>query len=376
MKKNIPVFEPVFGREEAKAVLSALKDKAISGLYGEYLEKFENEFSRYSGCKYGVATNSGTTALHVAIAALGIGPGDEVLVSTFTNMATCFAVIYQGAKVVPIDIDPDTWNINPELIERKINRKTKAVLIVHIFGHPCDMVPIMKIAKKHKLFVIEDCAEAHGATCNGKNVGSFGDMGCFSFYANKIITTGEGGMITTNNRRLYDLSKSLKSLAFGRKQRYMHKNIGFGYRMTNLQAAFGCAQLKKIDNFITLKRKIAKFYKNALYNVSGLQLPVEKDYARNVYWMYHILVHKAFGLSRNELMKKLAKYRIETRESFIPYNMQSIFIKKGWTKASECPVANYVGKTGLYLPTGTSLTQKNLHYIVKTIKEIQKGKNL
>ena len=375
MEQFIPIAKPNLKGNELKYLTECITSGWISSS-GKFIELFEKKFADFCGVKHSVSCSNGTVALHLALLALGIGKGDEVIVPNLTFAATANVVIYTGAKPVLVDVQEDTWCIDSEEIKKKITKRTKAIIPVHLYGMPCDMDSIMKIAKENNLVVIEDCAEAHGATCNGKNVGSFGDMGCFSFYANKIITTGEGGMITTNNRRLYDLSKSLKSLAFGRKQRFMHKNIGFGYRMTNLQAAFGCAQLKKIDNFITLKRKIAKFYKNALYNVSGLQLPVEKDYARNVYWMYHILVHKAFGLSRNELMKKLAKYRIETRESFIPYNMQSIFIKKGWTKASECPVANYVGKTGLYLPTGTSLTQKNLHYIVKTIKEIQKGKNL
>jgi len=233
----IPVSQPILGEEETQYVLSALADKAISGFYGEYIGRFEREFSSYCDCSQGVATSSGTTALHLALAALGIGGGDEVLVSTFTNMATCFAVLYQGATPVPVDIEPDTWNINPALIEEKISEKTKAILVVHIYGHPVDMDPILSIAKRHGLYVVEDCAEAHGALYKGRKAGSLGDVGCFSFYANKIVTTGEGGMLTTNNAKLADKARSLRSLAFGTGNKFMHQDIGFNYRLTNLQAA-------------------------------------------------------------------------------------------------------------------------------------------
>jgi len=367
---HIPVSEPIIAKEEIQNILSALRAKAISGLYGDYINKFENGFARYSQCAYGIATNSGTSALHLAVAALGIGNNDEVLVSTFTNMATFFSVLYQGARPVPIDIEPDTWNINPALIEKKITKKTKAILVVHIYGHPCDMDPILKIARKYGLFVIEDCAEAHGATFKGKKVGSLGDVGCFSFYANKIVTTGEGGMLTTNNKKIADKAKSLKSLAFGDKNKFMHQDIGFGYRMTNLQAAIGCAQFKKIENVISMKRRIAKYYSDNLADVPRLQLPVEKSYAKNVYWMYHIVLHKDCGITRDLFMRKLAGRGIETRESFIPYNMQRLFIKRGWTRLSECPVANYVAKNGLYIPSGPKLSTKELCYVVTSIKEI------
>lgn len=373
MKTNIPVSQPVLGEEETKHVLKALSDKAISGFYGEYIDKFEGGFARYCDCSYGVAVTSGTTALHLAVAALGIGAGDEVLVSTFTNMASCFSILYQGAIPVPVDIEEDTWNIDPALIEEKISRKTRAIMVVHIYGHPVDMAPILKIAKKHKLYVIEDAAEAHGALYKDKKVGSLSDVACFSFYANKIITTGEGGMLTTNNAKLAEKARSLKCLAFGKKNKFMHQDIGYNYRMTNIQAAIGYAQLGKIEKIIKMKRKIADYYNRNLKDVPGLQLPVEKDYARNVYWMYHVVLHKEFGCSRNKLIAKLSNYGIESREAFIPYNMQETFIKKGWVEKDDCPVANRIGQNGLYIPSGPVLEPAQLEYVVDTIKGIQRG---
>lgn len=367
---KIPVSCPLIGEEEKKLVNEVLEKGEISGNFGEFINQFEKEFANYCGCEYGVSTTSGTTALHLALATLKIGPDDEVLVSSLTNMATFFAVLYQGARPIPVDIEPDTWNINPALIEQKITPKTKAILVVHIYGHPVDMAPVLEIAKKHNLFVIEDVAEAHGAEYKGKKVGSFGDINCFSFYANKIITTGEGGMIVTNNKDYMDKARSLKSLAFGGKDKFMHKDIGFNYRMSNLQAAIGCAQLKKIDFIIERKREIADFYSKKLKDIKGLQLPVEKPYAKNVYWMYNILLIGHLKGKRGEIMEKLLEKGIETRESFIPYNMQEIFIKRGWTKIDECPIANEIAKNGFYLPSGPILNKDELNHIVQSIKEI------
>jgi len=369
-KRGIPVSEPFMDAMEKRYVNDALKKKAISGLYGGYIGRFEKEFADYCGCAYGVGTNSGTSALHLALLALGIRKDDEVLVSTLTNMATFFAVIYGGARPIPIDIKTDTLNIDPGLIESRITGKTKAILVVHLFGHPVDMDPVMAIARKNKLFVIEDCAQAHGAIYRGRKVGGIGDIGCFSFYANKIITTGEGGMITTNNREWAKKARSLKSLGFGDNNKFMHKYVGYNYRMTNLQAALGCAQLKKIGSVIRNKRRVAASYNDKLKDCVLLQLPSEKAYAGNVYWMYHILLRGKASNMRAEIMKKLLEAGIETRRGFIPFNMQDIFIKKGWTNLEDCPRANSVALRGFYLPSSATLKEKELAYIAGNLRKI------
>ena len=368
--KRIPVSQPYIGEEEKKFVMDALNREEISGFSGSYISKFEEAFARYSECVHGVAVTSGTTALHLALATLKIGLGDEVLVQTLTNMATFFAVHYQGAKPIPIYVETDTWNIDPNLIEQKITPRTKAIIVVHLYGHPVDMDPVLAIARKHNLYVIEDCAEAHGAEYKGKKVGSLGDMGCFSFYANKIITTGEGGMITTNNKEFADRARMLKSLAFGATNKFMHQDIGYNYRMTNLQAALGLAQTGKIDFIIQKKREIAAFYSDALKGIPELQLPVEKPYAKDVYWMFYVVLRGKMQGKRKEFLEELSKRGIEAREGFIPYNMQKIFIDKGFTKAEDCPVANDVGLNGFYIPSGPILADEEKSYVANAMKEI------
>ena len=317
----------------------------------------------------GVTVSNGTTALHLALVALGIKTGDEVLVSTLTNMATFFPVLYQGAVPVPIDIEPDTLNMNPALLESQITPKTKAIVVVHLFGHPVDMDPVNAVAKKHGLFVIEDCAEAHGALYKGKKVGGLSDAGCFSFYANKIITTGEGGMVTTQNAVLGERMRSLKCLAFGDDLKFMHKDIGYNYRLTNLQSAIGCAQVSKIDEIISNKRRIADYYKQKLGDMDEIQLPVEKPYARNVFWMYHIVLKNKNVESRRRIMRFLLEKGVETREGFIPYNLQDTFIARGLTKKEDCPIANAVAYNSFYLPSGPVLSEEEMDYVVKHLKD-------
>lgn len=372
---NILVSKPLFSGNESKYASRVIESTEISGTFGEFIPKFEREFAEYCGCKYGVATTSGTTALHLAVAALGIERGDEVLVSTFTNMATFFAVLYQGAKPIPIDIEEDTWNLNPALLEAKITPKTKAIIVVHIYGHPVDMDPILEIAKKHNLFVIEDAAEAHGALYKGKKIGgSLSDIACFSFYANKILTTGEGGMITTNNEELAKKAKMLQSLAYGSgdENRFMHRAVGFNYRMTNIQAAIGCAQLENIEKVIEMKRNIARFYQGKLEKIEDIQLPIEKEYAKNVYWMYHLVLRGKWEGKRVQVMEELQKRGVQTREAFMPANMQKIFIEQGLMKFEMCPVANKVGENGFYIPSGPQISEEELDYVTKQLNEVLK----
>lgn len=361
--RMIHVAQPVLGSSERDNVLDALERGAISGYASPYIDQFEKGFAGYCGCSNGIAVSSGTAALHLALAAIGIGPGDEVLVSTLTNMATFFAVHYLGATPIPIDIEADSLNLDPVLLEKKITSRTRAILVVHLFGHPADMDPVLEIAVKHNLQVIEDCAEAHGAEYRGKRVGSLGHIGCFSFYANKIITTGEGGMCTTSNNELAEKMRSLRSLAFGTVNKFMHTAVGFSYRMTNLQAAIGCAQLEKVETFVEMKRSIAREYNSLLRSSPDLQLPVEKDYARNVYWMYHVVLSGKAAEKRAQVMQQLAEEGIETRETFIPYNMQENLPLDSRTAKGDCPRANSVALRGLYLPSGPVLDPSDIAFV-------------
>jgi len=365
----IPVFEPVIGKEEINAVVDALKKGEISGSYGKYIPEFEQKFAEYCSSRYGVAVTNGTSALHLAVAAAGINKGDEVLISSSTNIATALAVVYNGAVPVPVDSEPLTWNMNVDLTESLITSKTKAIIPVHLYGHPVDMDKLMRIAKKYSLIVIEDCAESHGATYRGKKTGSFGEMGCFSFYANKILTTGEGGMVVTNNKTLAEKLCLLRNLAFT-KPRFWHKQIGFNFRMTGFQAAMGLAQLGKIEKIINKKRKIARTYNKYLKNTRGIQTPHEAIWARNVYWMYAITINREFGTNRDTLMEKLYKDGIETRTFFCPMNQQPCLqTLKGFRKI-PCPVADEIWKTGLYLPSSIALTEEQIQFICEKIYEV------
>ncbi len=365
--KKIYVSQPIIGDEEKRNVSDALNKGQISGFSGEYIAKFEDGFAEFCGARFGVSVTSGTTALHLALATLNVGPGDEVLVQSFTNMATFFAVLYQGARPIPIDSEKDTWNIDPALIEKQITSKTRAIIVVHIFGHPVDMDPILDIAKRHNLYIIEDCAEAHGAEYKGKKVGSIGDIGCFSFYANKIITTGEGGMLTTNNKEFSERMRMLKSLAFGSINKFMHQDVGYNYRMTNYQAALGVAQLDRINFILEKKRELAKFYLSAFKDDDRLILPVEKDYAKNVYWMFHMVLSGSAAGKRKRFFDELTNSGIEVREAFIPFNGQEIFIAKGLTNKNDCPIANFVGENGFYIPSGPILSDEDRKFVVDGI---------
>jgi len=367
----IPVAKPYIGSKEKELVASAVEAGELSGNFGRYIGEFESKFAHLCGVGHAIAVSNGTTALHLAIAALGIGPGDEVLVQTLTNMATAFAVSYLGAKPVPVDVDEKTWNIDPGQIESKITKKTKAIVVVHLFGHPVDMDPILEIARAHNLPVIEDCAEAHGAKYKGKVVGGLAEIGCFSFYANKIITTGEGGMVTTNDPALAKKIRALKSLGYGTgSSKFNHDLIGYNYRMPNTIAAIGCAQMDYIESNILQKRHIASRYSTGLTEYADvLQLPIEEAYAMSVYWMYHIVLKGKLQGRRSEFMAFLKKEGIETRESFWPLNAQRIYLEQGFVRSDECPVANYVGGNGLYLPSGPVISESEIEMVLAAVRK-------
>lgn len=363
----IPVFEPWIEETEIAYVTDALRRGEISGNFGMYLDRFEKEFAAYCGCKHGIAVTSGTTALHLAVDAAGIGPGDEVLISASTNIATGLAVFHNGALPVPVDSENVTWNLDVELIESLITQHTKAIIPVHLFGHPVDMERLTEIAGRHRLTVIEDCAESHGATVRGRMTGSFGHMACFSFYANKVITTGEGGMVTTNDDKLAERLRLLRNLGFA-KPRFRHEVAGYNFRMTSYQAAMGLAQLQKIDRIIAKKRGVAAKYNALLSKVAGLRLPVELNWAKNIYWMYALTVEPEFGLTRDQLAEMLAKAGIETRTFFCPMNRQPVFKDLPGFQSDRCPIADRLWETGLYLPSAPSLTDGQIEIVSEAIK--------
>jgi perosamine synthetase len=363
----IPVFEPVVSEDEIALVMDALRKGEVSGTFGKYIEDFESEFAAYCGCKFGVAVNSGTSALHLAVAALDLQPGDEVLVSASTNIATALAVIHNGAIPVPVDSEPVTWNLDLDLIEGLITPRTKAIIPVHLYGHPVDMDRLMGIANKHNLIVIEDCAESHGATVRGRMTGSFGHMSCFSFYANKIITTGEGGMVTTNDHAFAERVKLLRNLAFT-KPRFRHELAGFNFRMPGFVAALGLGQFRKIEKIVDAKREMARRYNEQLSKIPGIQIPVELDWAKNVYWMYGVVVKPEFGISRDKLTEALTERGIETRTFFCPMNQQPVLQKVEGFKEVPCPVADSLWETGLYLPSTWTLDEEKITYIAEAVR--------
>jgi perosamine synthetase len=373
----IPVNEPAIGREELAQVTACVKSGWISS-QGKFLKELEDEFARYCGVRYGISTTNGTAALHLALAALSIGAGDEVLVPTFTMAATAFSVCYCGARPIFIDSEPETFSIDANRVsdylrrqEKKGALKVKAIIPVHLYGHPVDMDPLLEIARRYSLAVVEDAAEVHGAEYKGKKCGGLGDMGCFSFYANKLITTGEGGMVVTDNPRLADRARRLKDLAHDPRKRFLHTELGFNYRMTNVQAALGIAQLKKIERHIQQKRWMAGEYGRRLLNIPGLTLPGEKSWAKNVYWMYGLLVEPEFGLTRDQLMEFLKKNGVDTRSFFIPMHLQPVF-SQGRLKAKKggpFPVAEQIARKGLYLPSGLTLTETQIQQVCRQMKK-------
>ncbi len=348
--RRIPVCEPYMGGREAEYVRDCLATNWISSA-GRYLTDFERSFARYCGCAHGIGTTSGTTALHLAIASAGFGPGDEIIMPTFTIAATVFAALYTGAIPILVDVEPDTWTMRVEEVAARTGPRTRAILAVHMYGHPCDMDPLRQLAQHNRLMLLEDAAEVHGAEYKGRKCGSLGDAACFSFYANKIITTGEGGMVVTNDEALADRCRSLKNLAFNRGRRFLHDAVGFNYRMTNIQAAIGLAQLDKIDDYVAARRRHADQYIELLRGIEGLRMPVERPWARNVYWMFGVVVEDGFGCSRDELMSALAARGVETRTFFIPMHEQPVFHRLGLFRDERYPVASDIGRRGLYLPS-------------------------
>jgi len=371
-KGMIPVCVPLLGDKELEYVADCVRTNWISSK-GRYVNEFEAGFARYCGTKEGISTTNGTAALHLALASLGVGKGDEVIIPAFTMMSTAFAVLYCGATPVLVDAEPDTWNMDTGSLESKLTDRTKVILPVHIYGHPCDMDPILDIAGDHDIRVVEDAAEAHGALYKGRKAGGISDCGCFSFYANKIITTGEGGMVVTNDPEIAERARSLKDLAFQKDRRFLHTDLGFNYQMTNIQAAIGLAQLERIDEFVEMRRAHAVLYNRLLKGVRGIRFPVERSWAKNVYWMYSLLLTDDFGMSREALMEELGKKGIETRTFFMPVHEQPVCADMGLFSGECYPVSEDIARRGLYLPSGSGLTNEEIGFVCTTLREIQEG---
>lgn len=365
----IAVNSPIIAKNAQKYVLDCIKSGWISSA-GLYIEKFEKKFAEFLGVKFAVTTTNGTSALHLAVASLGIGPGDEVIIPDLTIISCALAVLYTGAKPVFIDVEKMTGNIDPARIEEKISKKTKAIMVVHLYGHPADMDPILHLARKHNLKVIEDAAEAHGAEYKGKKVGGLGDIGCFSFYANKVVTTGEGGMVVTNSEEIYEKAKLLKDLAHSPKRRFMHEEIGFNYRMTNLQAALGVAQLEEVENYIKKKRSMAELYIEGLKNLPNIELLYEAGYAKSVYWMFPLLVSKKNKITRDEFREKLKDLGVDTRDFFYPLHSQPVFDNLKFSNREEFPISTDLSNRGFYIPSGLALTKNEINKVINAVKKV------
>ncbi len=390
----IPVNEPLIAKNTLKYVSDCVQSGWISSA-GSYIQKFEQEFAKYLRVRHAVTTTSGTTALHLALASLGLGPGDEVLIPDLTMIAVPYAILYTGARPAIVDVDRELFNIDPDkilefiqtecrfdrqkkiLVNNKTGRTIKAIMPIHLYGHPCPMDRIMAIARDYSLLVVEDAAEAHGALFypegnpgRARYAGAIGDVGCFSFYANKIVTTGEGGMVVTNDAEVAERARSLKDLAHAPQKRFLHTELAFNYRMTNVQAAIGLAQLEEIEKYIEIKQKMADAYQKHLSGVSGLTLPCQKKWARNVYWMYAVLVEKNFGLGRDEFMKRLKAEGIDTRTFFIPVHEQPVFARDKDYQGLSFPVSEELSRIGFYLPSGLALTQNQIKNVCRVIKKI------
>ncbi len=368
--KKVFVNEPVLDGNERKYLNECVDTNWIS-FEGPFVKKFEQGMAELTGRKYAVAVSNGSVALDTAVLALKIGEGDEVIMPTFTIMSCAAPLVRVGAKPVLVDSDPYTWNMNVDDIESKITSKTKAIMVVHIYGLPVDMDPVLELAKKYNLYIIEDAAEMHGQTYKGRPCGNFGDISTFSFYPNKHITCGEGGMVLTDDAELSERCSAIRNLFFSPKKRYIHEELGYNFRMTNVQAALGVAQLEKIDRTIAKKRHIGTVYNELFKGIDGLQLPVEKtDYADNIYWVYGIILEDNLPIDADEFMKRLGAEGIGCRGFFWGMHEQPVFKKMHMFDGEKYPVAEKLARRGFYVPSGVNLTDDDQEYVAEKVKKV------
>ncbi len=381
MPKNermIPVNEPILGEREQEYVLECLRTGWVSSA-GKYINEFEEGWADYCGRRHGICVSNGTVALELAVACLGLKPGDEVIMPSFTIISCALAVCRNGGVPVLVDSDPRTWCMDVDQLKDKITPRTRAVMPVHIYGHPVNMDPILDLAERHGLAIIEDAAEAHGAEYlskwNGtesrwRRCGSFGALSCFSFYANKLITTGEGGMVLTDDTKLADRARSQRNLCFQAGRRFLHEELGFNFRLTNLQAAVGLGQLQRITEIVARKRWMGAEYTRRLKDIKGVQLPAEEPWARNVYWMYGVVLSEEVEMDATQLALKLQQRGVETRPFFLGMHEQPVFHKQGLFLNEHYPVAERIARRGLYLPSGLALTEEQLTRVCDEMHEV------
>lgn len=367
--KFIPVSIPFVSNKDISIVNKALKKGWISS-DGPEVKLFENEFSKKINRKYSIAVSNGSAALEIAIKALNIKKNDEVIIPNFTIISNALAVVKQNAKPVLIDCDLDTWNIKIEDIEKKINKKTKAIIITHIYSYANDMDKILKICKKNKIFLIEDAAEVIGLKYKNKMCGSFGDISTFSFYANKQLTTGEGGMISTNSKNLHDSCKALRNLCFGKKQRFNHDDIGWNYRITNIQAALGLGQLKRLNLVVKRKMEIGEYYYQRLSKNKNIYIsPPKISYSKNIYWVVGIVIRNKKVLA-SKIIKKLNSFGIGARPFFWPMHEQDIFKKMKIFPKKKYPNSSYLGRYGFYIPSFLKISNSEMNYVISKINKL------
>jgi|SRR3990172_184725 len=374
---KIPVNEPLLGEEELANVTETLRTGWISSS-GRFIEAFESAWAEYCGMDYAVAVSNGTVALQAAVACLDLEPGDEIILPTFTIISCAQAVVYNGGVPVLVDSEPRTWCMDVAQIEAKITPRTRAIMPVHIYGHPVDMDPIVDLAQRHHLVVIEDAAEAHGALyCSRRGTsdetwrrcGGLGDIGTFSFYANKLVTTGEGGMLLTHDPRTAEKARSIRNLCFQPDRRFYHTQLGNNFRLTNIQAAIGLAQVGRIEQTIERKRRMGQAYTEQLGEIPGLQLPVEEDWARQVYWMYGLVLDESTGIDAAEMARRLAARNVDSRPFFLGMHEQPAFHTRGLFLGERYPVAERIARQGLYLPSGVALTQTQIDQVCQAVRE-------
>lgn len=366
----IPVNEPLLDGNEKKYLMECIDTGWISS-EGPFIKQFEDKFAARVGRKHGIAVCNGTAALDAAVESLGIGPGDEVIMPAFTIISCIGQLIRSGAKPVLVDSDLVTWNMDVSQIEAKITERTKAIMVVHIFGLPVDMDPVLDIARRHGLKVLEDAAQMHGQSYKGRSCGSFGDISTFSFYPNKHITTGEGGMIVTNDDQLAGDCRSLRNLCFQPHKRFVHERLGWNLRMTNMQAALGLAQLERLDEFVLRKRRMGARYSALLNGLPGVQLPLARtDYAENIYWVYGLVLDDALGFDAEEAMRRLAAEGIGTRPFFCPMHQQPVLKRMGLFENESYPVAERMYRQGFYIPSGMALSDEQIEQSASAVKQV------